>query len=156
MTDGGVDPGNHVRPTAAGPDSRVPDGVYRIVGTDDDSVTLLLVGDAAGRRVHTGEVVTVARGDLDTLEPAENPDARRSFATRIISQLDGLQWSLWLRWHSIRSRPVPGMAAITLLLVGAFGEGILPVSERVLTGLFLLGALLLFSLGRAVPGLSPF
>ncbi|MFY4811134.1 hypothetical protein ACOJIV_00285 [Haloarcula sp. AONF1] len=151
MADSGVDPGTHVRLTEAGPDSRITDGVYRVVGADEDSVTLLLVADAAGRRVHTGEVVTVARRGLDTFEPAENPDARRSLVTHAISQLDGLRWSLRLLWRSIRTRPLPGTAAITLLLVGVFGEWILPVSETVLTGFFLLGALLLFSLGRAGP-----
>ncbi|MDQ2074020.1 hypothetical protein RBH20_15900 [Haloarcula sp. H-GB4] len=151
MTDGGVAIGDHVRPTEAGRDSHVPAGVYRVVGTDGDAVTLLLVGDAAGRRVHTGEVVTVALESLAAFEPAENPDASRSFATRILSQLAGLRWSLRLLWRSIRSRPIPGTTAITLLLVGAFGEGIVPVSETVLTGLFLLGTLLLAYLGRVGP-----
>ena len=151
MADDGVAVGDHVQPTEPGRDSRLPDGVYRVVGTDDDSVTLLVVGDAAGRRVHTGEVVTVARGDLYTFESAENPDANRSLITRVISQLTGLRWSLWLLWRSIRTRPIPGTAAITLLFVGAFGEGILPVSETVLTGLFLLGMLLLVYLSRAGP-----
>jgi hypothetical protein len=151
MTDGGVAVGDHVRPTETGLESRVPDGVYRVVGTDEDAVTLLAVGDAVGRRVHTGEVVTVALESLAAFEPAENPDASRSFATRITSQLEGLRWSLWLLWRSIRSRPIPGTTAITLLLVGAFGEGIVPVSEPVLTGLFLLGTLLLVYLGRVGP-----
>ena len=151
MTDGGVAVGDHVRPTEAGRESRVPDGVYRVVGTDEDSVTLLVVGDAAGHRVHTGEVVTVALETLTGFEPAENPDANRSLTTRVIAQLDGLRWSLWLLWRSIRSRPLPGTTAITLLLIGAFGEGIVPVSESVLTGLFLLGTLLLVYLGRVGP-----
>ncbi|GGK60455.1 hypothetical protein [Haloarcula sebkhae] len=151
MVDGGVAVGDHVRPAEVGRESRVPDGIYRVVGADDDSVTLLLVGDAAGHRVHTGEVVTVALEALAAFESAKNPDANRSLVTHAISQLDGLRWSLWLLWRSIRTRPLPGTAAITLLLVGAFGEWILPVSETVLTGFFLLGALLLFSLGRAGP-----
>ncbi|GGM35867.1 hypothetical protein [Haloarcula argentinensis] len=92
-----------------------------------------------------------AREDLGTFELAENPDARRSFPTRILSQLDGLRWSLWLLWRSIRSRPIPATAAITILLVGAFGGAILPVSGTVLTGLVLLGALLLLAFGRAGP-----
>ncbi len=57
-------------------------------------MTLLVVGDAAGRRVHTGEIVTVACEELDTFELAENPDASRSLATRILSQLAGIRWSL--------------------------------------------------------------
>ncbi|AAV47650.1 unknown [Haloarcula marismortui ATCC 43049] len=151
MADGSVAVGDHVRPTEAGRDSRVPAGVYRVVGTDEDAVTLLVVGDAAGRRVHTGEIVTVACEELDTFELAENPDASRSLATRILSQLAGLRWSLWLFWRSIRSKPISGTTAITLLLVGTFGEGILPVSETVLTVLVLLGTLLLVYLGRAGP-----
>ena len=151
MPDGGVAIGDHIRPTEAARDSRVPDGVYRVVGTSEDALTLLLAGDAAGRRVHTGEVGTVARGDLDAFEPAENPDVSRPLATRVISQFDGLRWSLWLLGQSVRSRPVPGAIAIALLLVGAFGGGILLVSETALTGLVLLGTLLLIYLARKGP-----
>jgi len=151
MIDGGVAVGDHVRPTENGRDSRVPDGVYRVVGTSEGAVTLLLVGDAAGRRVYTGEVTTVSREALDSFETAANPDANRALAVRVIDRLDGIRWSLWALRRSVRTRPVPGAIAIVLLLVGVFGEGIVPLSAPALTALTLLGALLLVYLGRTGP-----
>jgi hypothetical protein len=56
----------------------VDNGVYRVVGTADETVTLLRVGDADGRRVHTGEIETVEPDALTAFEPAENPDGNRS------------------------------------------------------------------------------
>jgi hypothetical protein len=41
--------------------------------------------------------------------------------------------------------------AVALLVVGVFGERVVPLSETALTGLTLLGALLLAYLGRAGP-----
>ncbi|QIB72785.1 hypothetical protein G3I44_01970 [Halogeometricum borinquense] len=35
-------------------DAAVSDGVYRVVGTDDETVTLLRVADADGRRSNVG------------------------------------------------------------------------------------------------------
>jgi len=82
---------DHLRPTGDGPvDRNLPPGVYRVVGTPEDGVTLLRVADADGRRVHTGEVHTVTLSDLDDFEPAENPDENRSLASSVVGQLDGL------------------------------------------------------------------
>jgi hypothetical protein len=55
-------------------DAPVAPGVYRVVGGDDDAVTLLRVGED-GRRVHSGVVARVAREDLSALDPADDPDA---------------------------------------------------------------------------------
>jgi len=66
-----VHPYDHVR---AGPDGPVPEGVYRVVGTGGDGVTLLQVADERGRRVHSGPVERVERETLAALDPAENPD----------------------------------------------------------------------------------
>jgi len=56
-------------------DERAPvePGVYRVVGTDEGTVTLLRVG-ADGRRVNSGAVVRLDRAGLDALAPAKNPD----------------------------------------------------------------------------------
>ncbi|MFB6224580.1 MAG: hypothetical protein ABEH86_13030 [Haloarcula sp.] len=106
MGDSSVAVGEHVRPTGTDRDSSVPDGIYRVVGTTENSVTPLLVGDSTGRRIHTGDVVTVHCADLDTFESAENPDQSRSLGALIMSQLDGLRWSLWLLGRSVLSRLV--------------------------------------------------
>jgi hypothetical protein len=66
-----VDPYEHYR---AGEDAPVEPGVYRVVGEEDATVTLLRVA-ADGRRVHDGVVVHRDRTDLDALDPAGNPDA---------------------------------------------------------------------------------
>ncbi|MCU4801834.1 hypothetical protein OB920_15755 [Halobacteria archaeon HArc-gm2] len=89
----GVAVSDHVRPSGDGPvdaDRSLPPGVYRVVGTPENAVTLLRVADADGRRVHTGEVHRVPRTDLDEFEVAANPDENRSLASSVVGQLDGL------------------------------------------------------------------
>ncbi len=64
-------------------------GTYRVVGvgvserqglsgtrpqSDDDSVTLLRVADAHGKRIHEGHVVYVTHREYEALETADNPD----------------------------------------------------------------------------------
>jgi len=56
---------DHLSPT----DADCPDGVYRVVGSSDGTVTLLRITDADGRRAHTGEVATVDADALDGFEP---------------------------------------------------------------------------------------
>jgi len=64
-------PYQHVRATDG---AGVEAGVYRVVGTSPDSVTLLRVTDGDGRRRNTGHVVTVSRSRFATdFEPAANP-----------------------------------------------------------------------------------
>lgn len=86
----GPDPFDHLRPT----DATYEAGVYRVVGTDDDAVTLLRVGDADGRRVTTGQVRRVPVGDLEGFEPAPNPDGSHSLLDSISSIPVTLSWSL--------------------------------------------------------------
>lgn len=118
MIDGGVAIGDHVRPVKPSRDG------------------------------HTGEIATGARADLDAFESAEKPETNSSLATLSITRLTGRRWSLWLLGRSIRSRPIPSAVAIAFLLVGTFGEGHVPLSETALTGLVLVGLLLLVYLGR--------
>lgn len=51
-------------------------GVYRVVGTTDEMVTLLKVGDEDGNRVHTGVLESVPRETFDeAFTRASEPDA---------------------------------------------------------------------------------
>jgi hypothetical protein len=73
MSDGSPNPYDHFR---AGTGAPVPEGVYRVVGHDGESVTLLRLTNASGGRTNTGEVERVEVGALaDAFEPAENPDS---------------------------------------------------------------------------------
>ena len=97
------------------------DSVYRVVGTDADSVTLLRVSDADGRRANTGEVVTVSRDTLDTFEPVENPDGNRSVAATVRSAASAGYWAL-------RSGGPLMIAGVVLAVVGTLGNvGLLPL-----------------------------
>jgi len=62
-------PYDHYRPAGAD----YPDDVYRVVGTGDP-VVLVVVADADGNRINSGTVVRVSADELDGFEPAENPD----------------------------------------------------------------------------------
>jgi hypothetical protein len=85
-----MDVGAHYHPIDADRDP----GVYRVVGATD-GVTLLRVGDADGRRVHTGEVRRVTASTLRTeFEPAADPDAGLSPAGTLRNAAQGLYWSV--------------------------------------------------------------
>jgi hypothetical protein len=77
-------PYDHVR----GDGTAVETGIYRVVGVDEDRVTLLRVADGRGRRVHEGAVEYVDRDEYGTLEPADNPD-RPSLAVALLLTLVG-------------------------------------------------------------------
>ncbi|MDS0260016.1 hypothetical protein NDI56_11485 [Haloarcula sp. S1CR25-12] len=89
------------------------DAVYRVVGTDTGTVTLLRVSDDDGRRAHTGEVVT--RETLDSFEPAENPDGNRSVGTRLRSVADAAYWAFRTSGPLI-------IAGVLLAVVGTLGN----------------------------------
>lgn len=120
---------DHVRPT----DGDYPDGIYRVVGTSEDALTLLRVGDANGRRVNTGEIVTVRDDDLETFEPAENPDGNRPFDAVAASSLEMLYWQLRAFGQQLAARPLPAAVAGALALIGFGGEGVVPLPEVALT-----------------------
>ncbi|MDS0220406.1 hypothetical protein NDI54_03465 [Haloarcula sp. S1AR25-5A] len=149
MTDGGVAVGDHVRPTESdNRDSPAPDGVYRVVGTSEDVVTLLLVGTTTGRRVNTGAVVTVSREDLDSFEPAENPDGNRSVSSMLLSFLDSFWWTVWVFGQTTVARPLPAAVALALVALGIFGDGLLSLPPFGATLLFLAGFFFLVYLSR--------
>ena len=79
---------DHVRPW----DAPYEDGIYRVVGTADGSVTLLRVGDADGRRLNTGTIVTVEAAQLEGFEPAENPDGNRGLGESLLAVPAGWGW----------------------------------------------------------------
>lgn len=56
-------------------------GTYRVVGVDEDEVTLLRVTDARGRRVNAGELSSVGRAQFRSLAAAENPDETGALTT---------------------------------------------------------------------------
>ncbi len=97
MTEDQPEPYDHLR---AGEDAPVESGVYRVVGVDEDRVTLLELTDERGRRRATGRLERVPHGALDGFEPASDPDRRP--ARRLRNAVDGtIQWVLmvvrWLR-----------------------------------------------------------
>lgn len=73
-------------------DDHVP-GVYRVVGVDEETVTLLRVTDADGNRRATGEVVTAER-PLSGFESASDPDAGIHPLRSLRNQLQGAVWEL--------------------------------------------------------------
>jgi hypothetical protein len=79
----GVDPRpyDHLRAQDGGP---APSGVYRVVGVDEDRVTLLRVTDGSGRRRHTGQIRREDRQTLgERFAAADDPDAGLSLADAI-------------------------------------------------------------------------
>jgi len=66
---------DHYRPTETADIDAAP--VFRVVGTDDDQVTLLRITDEQGNREATGDLRHVSYERLDSaFEPTGNPDPR--------------------------------------------------------------------------------
>lgn len=122
-------------------DADHPAGVYRVVGTDTDSVTLLRVGDSDGTRIVTGDIVTVARGQLDGFEPAEKPAEGRSLPARLRGMGEHLYWSLRTFVGQLARHPVPATVALVIAAVGVLGEGIVPLPDAALSVLTVVGGL---------------
>ena len=134
---------DHVRPT----DFDSPNGIYRVVGTGDESVTLLRVGTPDGRRIHTGEIITVSDDAFDEFEPAENPDGNRPFGAAIVAMLETSYWSVRVFARQLAAHPLPTVLAVAAIVAGALGEAAVPLPDVVFVGLLLVG-----SLGLAVIG----
>ncbi|MFB6188866.1 MAG: hypothetical protein ABEI57_03195 [Halapricum sp.] len=115
------------------------DGVYRVVGTSEGSVTLLRVGDADGRRINTGDITTVDRETFRAFESAENPDGNRSLATILARIPRTVYWQVRAFVGSLLARPLPSALALAILLVGVFGDGLLSLPEPAFDGLALVG-----------------
>ena len=81
-----VAPYDHLRTDGSGD---APAGVYRVVGSTPDAVTLLRVADADGARRHTGSLRHVDRGTVERrFAPAPDPDPR----VDVRGLVDGLRW----------------------------------------------------------------
>jgi len=137
---------DHLRP-AGDADAPVDPGVYRVVGTAEDTVTLLRVGDTAGRRVATGEVVSVDRDAFGALEPADNPDGSRPLGERAAGAVELVVWSLRAFAQGLLARPIASLVAVGLLVVGHQGDRVLAGPETAFTVVYLLGVGLLVYLG---------
>jgi len=82
-----VEIGSHYRPPESG-------AVYRIVGADE-TIALLRVTDADGRRAHTGDLRQVSRDELEAaFDPASDPDAGIAPVAAVRNLLQGLYWSV--------------------------------------------------------------
>ncbi|WP_226481650.1 hypothetical protein [Natrinema amylolyticum] len=139
---------DHVRPTDGG----YPAGIYRVVGTGDDTVTLLRVGDADGRRVNTGEIATVEEADLAAFEPADNPDGNRPLGATVRSELEMLYWRFRAFGQQLAARPFPTAVAAALVAVGYTGDSIGPLSEPVASVALFVGAVALAYVGSGYLG----
>jgi hypothetical protein len=128
---------DHLAPTTADR----PAGVYRVVGTAEETVTLLRVGDAEGRRVHTGEVVTVPRSNLSGFESAANPDGNVPATAAIASPVRMAGWSVRAFLGQVQSHPVPAGVALALVAAGWYGGRVPVVPDGVAVVVTLLGSL---------------
>lgn len=133
----------HYRP----PEGTLSAGVYRVVGTTEDDVTLLRVGDADGRRINTGEVHTVSAEAFDGFERAENPDGNRPLGETVTAPLLSGYWGLRAFLGQLVANPVPAVVALSLIGAGVFGEGRLSAPALLLDISGLVGVLLLVYTG---------
>ena len=127
---------DHVRPTSAD----TPDGVYRVVGVSE-TVTLLRVGDADGRRVTTGEIHRIDRDALDGFETAENPDDGWAITATLAGLPNSIYWQLRTFVRTLAANPISAAIASVLLVVGSLEAPGVTLPEPVSTGLVFVGAL---------------
>lgn len=134
---------DHVRPS--GTDH--PNGIYRVVGTSDGTVTLLRVSDADGRRRHTGELVTVSRDAFAAFEPAENPDGNRPLGVAVGSQLRMSYWIVRAFVGQLTAHPLPTVAAVALVAFGVAGGRVASLPELAVDLSVIVGCLALAYVG---------
>lgn len=124
-----------------------PAGRYRVVGATEERVTLLVVGDAEGLRIHSGELLRVSRGDLTGFEATGPPIVRRTLGGRIAAALAMLYWSLRAFARQTARHPRATGAAVALLAAGFLADVGIPGSENQAAAVVLLGALALAYVG---------
>lgn len=132
---GDIDIYDHVRLTATGH----PGGIYRVVGTTDETVTLLRVGDAEGRRVHTGEVTTVDRSVIADGELADNPDDGWAITSLLAGFPKSVYWSLRTFVLTLASHPIPTAIAGSLFFIGSLVPPGIALPDPLSTVFFLAG-----------------
>lgn len=134
---------DHVRAV----DTDLPAGIYRVVGTREDSVTLLRVGDSDGTRVVTGDVVTVDRDDVAALESADPPEWDRSVAESVTAAVEHVYWSLRAFGQQLGRHPLASAVTLAVVAVGLAGDAVLPFPDAVFSALAIVGGLGLALLG---------
>ena len=137
--DGVLAVGDHLAPTT---DTHEP-GVYRVVGHGDGTVTLLRVGDADGRRVHTGEIHTAPAGG-DEFEQTTAPRPP-SLATSLTEPVRDVIWERRAFLATLRRRPARTALAALPLVIAVAVDGRL--SGAVVGGLVIVGSLALAAVG---------
>jgi hypothetical protein len=140
-----LDVSDHIRPVGDTPP--LDPGVYRVVGTDATAVTLLRVGDAAGRRVTTGRVLTLAEGGPHGFARAETPDGNRGWSAAVADAGSAIAWQGRVFVGGLAARPLASLAAVGLFLAGQAGDRIVAGPDAAFTVVALLGVLALVSLG---------
>lgn len=134
---------DHFSPSGSEP----TEGIYRVVGTNDQGATLLKVGNAEGQRVSTGEIMTVSYDDLDEFEPAENPDGNRPLGDAVRSNAEMIYWSLRVFVQQLVAHQLLTLLAIVVIMVGSFGKEIVSLPDGLFSVLVLLGSLGLAYIG---------
>ncbi|MFA1611200.1 hypothetical protein [Halobellus rubicundus] len=127
-----------------------PPGVYRVVGVDDETVTLLRVSDADGARAHTGELLTVDTGDFADFEPATEPPSDASVASRLASLAETAYWSVRAFGQQLAAHPLPAAAAGLVVAIGAVGDAFVSLPDPVFGGLIFVGSLGLAYVGNGL------
>lgn len=105
-----------------------PAGRYRVVGTDGH-LALLQVGDADGRRVHTGRVVRLPAAAVADRPAAQPPTCNRSAISLASGGHDHAYWSVRAFVGELAARPRAAGAGVTLVLAGTVGDAILPLPD---------------------------
>lgn len=80
-------------------------------------------------------------------EPTENPDGTRSLGDSVRSSLEMVYWSFRVFGQELVVHPVLTLVAVTVILVGHFGEAIVPLPDTVYSFLIIIGALGLAYIG---------
>ena len=125
------------------------DGIYRVVGTTAERVTLLRVADADGSRVHSGELVSLSRDSAASLPAAANPDENSgSLGTTLRSMPTVAYWGVRAFGWQLAARPVATLIAAVAVVVGAIGAGALPVPSLATDVLFVGGVVGLVAIGE--------
>lgn len=116
-------------------------GVYRVVGVNEEGVTLLRVANSDGTRLHTGIIISVSECEFNGFAPAENPDGNRSIWDAAVSSGEMLYWSVRVFAQQLAQHRLKTGGALALLATGYFGEGVLPLPNPILTAMILVGSL---------------
>jgi hypothetical protein len=111
--------GDHVSPTTGD----LAPGVYRVVGTDEERLTLLRVGDAEGHRVVTGQLHRVPRGNLDGFVSTTPPTAPGGPEAALVDAAEAGYWSVRVFVSELLAHPIASAAALAVVVIGWFGVG---------------------------------